>query len=112
MNCKPGDLAFIVGDHPTHPESLDGAIVEVLYASPIGSFYLPDGQLSRGSANSWVIKFQNPRTVRLTRSTRTALYAGCPDSHLRPIRGGTVTDEEVAELWLPPIPSKTPETQA
>lgn len=101
MNCKKGDIAFVVGENRLHPESLNGMLVEVLHASPIGRYRLPDGFMASGGPNAWVIKFQRPITVRIVGGTRKTLYAGCPDANLRPIRdpGDDATDETLA--WKP-----------
>lgn len=89
MNCKPGDLAVIVAFNPMHPH-LTGRIVDVIEAPPGGvRFKLPDGKSHTpvASAMSWIIRFHNPVDLNAVRGRAGALFAVCPDSALRPIRG-------------------------
>ena len=44
MNCKPGDIAVVIG-----ASRFAGRLVEVLYAAPQNDFYLPDGCCHSGS---------------------------------------------------------------
>jgi len=95
MNCKPGDLAIIIGK-PTHnPEAL-GMIVEVLYAAPLERFKLPDGTPHQAaSALSWVIRLTRPLPLAWNTVRKMGAYAVCPDSRLRPLPG------EIEPLELP-----------
>ena len=89
MNCKPGDLAIIIGDDPNNPD-LVGMIVEVLYPPPAGPFNLPNGTGHKAVQlpNMWVIRFTRPVPVRWSLKRRKPnLYAVCPDSKLRPLPG-------------------------
>lgn len=85
MNCKPGDLAFVVwiGEH-------SGKIVEVLYLAPVNiSFKLPNGWSGFSvTGSSWVVKFQRPVASPTTDGIRRlSVYAIVRDSCLRPLRG-------------------------
>lgn len=102
MNCKPGDLAVIVGFSPEHPH-LTGRIVEVIEAAPSGCrFKLPDGKTNQASRpGTWVIRFQNIVDLTGLRGRPNGLYAACHDSNLRPLRdpGENAQDETLS--WLP-----------
>lgn len=88
MNCKPGDLAVVLGDGP-HA----GRLVEVLATAPMRDFRLPDGALHEAMPpGCWILRSLGaPFTIDLI----TPL--GCfksftdfpcmPDSILRPLRG-------------------------
>lgn len=106
MNCKPGDLAVIVGFNPLIPE-ITGRIVEVLSAAPAaGDFRLPDGRTNEAAGPGfWIVKFQNPVRARLdSGGTRLALYGACPDRRLRPLRGDPGADETMTWAGLPAKP--------
>lgn len=85
MNCKPGDLALIVGG-----SRFAGGLVEVLHAAPSVMFFLPDGYVHEGcSLNFWVIRsmgspFDAPTSPGKTRKT---MYAVGNDLFLRPLKG-------------------------
>lgn len=68
MNCKPGDLAIVIGSHPVHAETI-GRIVTVI--SP--SMY--DGE--------WIIEFYGNRPKCLWPD----LEVLCRDDKLRPVSG-------------------------
>lgn len=106
MNCKPGDIAYII-----HP-SRYGALVSVIEAAPVGDFYLPDGYFAfEASKGSWVCEslgspfdapVYNTRTGK--KSFRKARFAAIHDRWLRPIRDA---DDDVpcdSAAWLPPVP--------
>lgn len=104
MNCKPGDLAVIVGFSPAHPH-LTGRIVEVIELAPVGcDFKLPDGKSHRPCpVGEWVIRFQNAVDLSVVRGRANALYAACHDSKLRPLRdpGEDATDEMLLLVGKP-----------
>lgn len=104
MNCKPGDLAVIVGFNPASPH-LTGRIVEVLELAPVGAnFKLPNGKSHEPAPPaSWVIRFQNPVDLSGLRGRPDSMYAVCPDRKLRPLRdpGENVEDEVVQKLGKP-----------
>jgi len=95
MNCKPGDLAYIV-----HGGNLTGRVVQVLYYAPIGvSFVLPDGITQNAQSYEWVCFFPSEVDAPMSLgSTRPTHYACVPDSKLRPIGGVPVHDEEQMEV--------------
>lgn len=80
MNCKPGDLAVIVQDEYGHHE---GKVVLVVRRSPV-------------IADGWVV----------TPELRDLEGWDCHpcDKHLRPIRPGDISDEEVRDLYAPKLP--------
>lgn len=86
MNCRPGDLAVIVGG-----SKYAGHLVDVLFLAPRADFFLPDGYPHEGcERGDWVIKLKgSPVSVPLpsTGGVRMALYGACADRKLRPIRG-------------------------
>lgn len=104
MNCKPGDLAVILGESKVAPGSM-GRFCTVLYAAPMGEFRFPDGVLSDARNSSqpfWVIEFQNPLIIGRTDGTKKpAKYACCPDSRLRPIRDNDGDDETLQWAIVP-----------
>lgn len=87
MNCKPGDLAVIVGN-----SKLAGRLVEVLFAAPAHVFRLPDGHIHDGCApNCWCIRslgspFEAPKSDGIT-FLRRAMFGVGGDNMLRPLRG-------------------------
>ena len=86
MNCKPGDLAIVVTSDPQY----NGRLVEVLYATPPGSYKLPDGYpaVHDGSEPCWVLKMIGyPAAAPLTTGgIRQTWYGSGPDRALRPLR--------------------------
>lgn len=112
MNCKPGDLAVIVGFNPMVPE-ISGRIVEVLAAAPAGhDFRLPDGTTNVAAGPGfWIVKFQNPVSVPMDSGrSRMALFGSCPDSRLRPLRDDPGADETLTWAGLPaPLTTPAPE---
>jgi hypothetical protein len=90
MNCKPGDLALIVG--ADHPQNL-GRIVQVVRAYP----YMQ---------NAWWVKHNGRPGVSLN---GLVMEGWSFDHELRPIRdpGDDAADESHA--WLPPVPTTTKE---
>lgn len=90
MNCKPGDMAIVIGS-----SKYSGLIVDVLYLAPPYDFRLPNGQLHQGcpDGTTWVIKM--PRKVEVRRSfggNRMSIYGCGSDSKMRPVSG--IPDEE------------------
>ena len=88
MNCKPGDIAIAVKS--ANPRFL-GKLFEVLYATPSGSFILPDGMRhspARNPAASWVVRsLCGPLPAPCSSGPdRMAFYGSAPDSCLRPLR--------------------------
>ncbi len=101
MNCKPGDIAVIIG-----VSKFAGMIVEVLYFAPIGSFALPDGYpaCNESEHDCWVVKslgsqFNANLNIgdRVTGQRKT-MYGFGADRKMRPIRGiedGESTQENI-----------------
>ena len=91
MNCKPGDLAYIVGS--VYAEN-NGRIVSVLSASAA----------EPQCADVWNIECRTPLSVR-NRGGKTVqrLAATCPDKLLRPIRdpGDDAVDQTLNWLSVP-----------
>ncbi|MCM2493294.1 hypothetical protein ACVCIH_17740 [Burkholderia glumae] len=83
MNCKPGDLAYIVGGFPEN----FGAVVEVMGSEP-------DRSVKHGFV-VWEVKFSG----QLRGRCRTAKGLGAiPDRYLRPISGVPLTDDMTDEV--------------
>lgn len=93
MNCKPGDLAVIIGESENSLGTA-GLIVEVLHSAPREPFLLPNGVQHRAAKpGSWVIRFQRPRKVAFgPKLRRLNEYAACHDSKLRPLPGASEPD--------------------
>lgn len=87
MNCKPGDLAFTVNA----PQE-NGFIVEVGAAA---------GVHERLGLLYWITSKGSPFHLTPDVLRHTVLW---PDTMLRPIRPGDVTDDEVRELYAPKLP--------
>jgi len=104
MNCKPGDLAFLIRA-PKEP-CKSPSIVKVLHAAPLGDFKLPDGVTGSGEhLEHWVCESSSGDFIVLMEfsgETRKSKYASIPDEFLRPIRPdaepeSTTTSRELAE---------------
>lgn len=104
MNCRPGDLAYIIG-----ASEYAGMIVEVLHAAPARrEFRLPDGMIHEAipfDLPFWVFRsagtpFRCPMVVG---GFRSSIYGAGPDSRLRPIRdpGEDATDEIILRIGKP-----------
>lgn len=95
MNCKPGDLAYIVG-----ASRHAGKVVQVVELAPIGvNFRLPDGHMQGAQDYEWVCYFPTPQEIGLSDgTTRMTHYATVPDRVLRPIGGVPVCDEQRDEV--------------
>jgi len=107
MNCKPGDLAVLVGPLVLIPE-LVGRFVDVVKAPPVGvDFNLPNGipHVPCPSGNFWVIRFHNPADLTAVRGSPAARYGVCMDANLRPIRD---PGENAKDEMLRPLPEEVP----
>ncbi|WP_458763642.1 hypothetical protein [Cupriavidus basilensis] len=99
MNCKAGDLAYIVGKN-----RYAGTVVQVIEAAPIGMrFRLPDGHLQAPQSYEWVCYFPTAVEVGVhfvgdAASSRMTHYATVPDRCLCPIGGVPVHDEQHDEV--------------
>lgn len=98
MNCKPGDLAYIVGS-----SKFAGRIVEVVSHAPQDvPFALPDGYMQSPTNYEWVIRFVGaPIEAPVTLGTRVTRYGAAPDRLLRPISGVPVNEEVPNEIKEP-----------
>ena len=83
MNCKQGDMARVVPDHP-NDEWARGRIVRCVARDlePGPPAWIIEPQLRSPSGIAWSVQ----------------------DSILRPIRGGDVSEAEVRELFAPKQP--------
>lgn len=104
MNCKPGDLAYIVAGGQYH-----GHFVTVLYGVT-GDHTLPDGQEGGlfGCSFAWVCEKASGHFVAPTRSRagnvgklRKTKFAAIQDRHLRPIRDQDGEDETLTWAGKP-----------
>lgn len=96
MNCKPGDLAIVIGS-----SRYSGRLVEVLDLAPNAWFRLPNGQLHcpPGDNESWVVNvLGSPIATRVggDGATRLVNQGVAPDSKLRPLPG-KLEDEEIED---------------
>lgn len=96
MNCKPGDLAIYVACDGTAIPQNDGRLFKVMRRDVVES--LAEGCLwwevsvlcrAFNSDREWV---------------KTGELGSCADAHLRPIRPGDISDEEVRDLYAPKLP--------
>jgi hypothetical protein len=93
MNCKPGDLAYIVRASEFCADCI-GRIVKVLGVASGPTPFAPD-------IACWDVEFVGPEPA----SIRFQLAAGslpgatnCPDDCLRPINGVRLRDEQLDEV--------------
>ena len=102
MNCKPGDLAWIVGLHPSLGEA-EGRIVQLVDAPPVVYEGEPSWQLTKrvditlvGNGRLGDQRFYLGESV---------WFDQLQDKYLRPIRdpGDDASDETLE--WLP-VPSR------
>jgi hypothetical protein len=93
MNCKPGDLAIVIGT-----SRWAGRLVEVLYAAPSENFELPDGHWHRGrEPGYWVVhSLGSPVETPVDHGAtfRMTMYFCADDSKLRPLPGESEVNEE------------------
>lgn len=102
LRCKPGDLAVVVGYHPSFPH-ITGRLVDVIELTPVGvDFRLPDGKVHLPcGAGTWVIRFHSPVNLNALRGRSNAFYACSNDRALRPIRDPGEDAEDETLHWLP-----------
>ncbi|MDE4918576.1 hypothetical protein ACUXAV_000675 [Cupriavidus metallidurans] len=87
MNCKPGDLAYIVSASPDTKGWNDGRVVEVLHV------YI-DHHVHFGRV--WQVRSQTPLSIFdgfTGAPIGTMTEFQCPDDWLRPISGVPVHDD-------------------
>lgn len=86
MNCKPGDLAVVIG---SFSDDNLGMLVEVMHAAPKCKYLLPDGVLMHGENakyQGWMVKTLCRPFVRVgPDGFDRGLYAQFPDYRLRPL---------------------------
>ena len=107
LNCKPGDLAFVMPRRNGEPCEATGKLVEVMRSAPSCNFQAPDGVWfladSSRSVPCWLVKCGRPAEhVDLSGGpARSSFFDVMPDSRLRPITdpGDDAVDETL--LWLP-----------
>jgi hypothetical protein len=105
MNCKPGDLAVVVGASVT-PEMI-GCIVKVVRLAVKGE-YLKEARFT-GESPAWVCESDSGIPIRTSqrrffRTTQRAIN----DSNLRPIRDNDKEDETLSWAGKPQsIPKET-----
>lgn len=104
LNCKPGDLAVVVGLGGSFANFND-RIVEVLERAPNGPIVkLPNGAFSNGGERCWIVRFPSQVAMPLGGGKHEQThYSVCPDKHLRPIRdpGDDAVDEMVLIAGAP-----------
>lgn len=98
LNCKPGDLAIVVG--PCVTSGLTGRVVEILRCSVRGESYPPiSGDMVRLmiEAPCWFVRGSTPLPMK-TSLGRFLLFheRSIQDAILRPISGVPV-DEEITD---------------
>lgn len=111
MNCRPGDLAFVI-DPPYVDNKRTGERIQLVRRwTVVRVTHLTEanmGVLPGESPLVWDIEEPIPVSVRFSTGTMfCGLIEGLADEALRPLRADGVTDEEVRELYTP---SSTKET--
>lgn len=97
MNCRPGDLAILIEDlwleHPYTGERktfvASGALVRVVSLDPDGCWNIEEPR-------RFQIVLEGPPRIMLM-----GVLTAIRDGVLRPIRADGVTDDQVAELYVP-----------
>ena len=106
MNCKPLDLATVVGISGPRFRHMNGLFVTVIERAPVARFFkLPNGDASSGGERCWIVRFAALVAMPLgDGGCKQTRYACCPDEYLRPFRdpGDDAQDETLG--WLP-VPS-------
>ena len=101
MNCKPGDLAIVIGGEIT-PEMI-GSIVKVIRIAINGETNSIGGKI-RTTAASWICEAQNSRGIPI-RVDEGKLYLvpwrAIQDRILRPISGLPMEEETEQKLKEP-----------
>lgn len=104
MNCKPGDLAIVIGARLT-PEII-GAIVEVIGPACDGQIFRSINglrvTLKTEGRMTWVVRSDRPLMWRMD-SGRELYFSELPasDRMLRPVSGLPITDEVTEDLKEP-----------
>lgn len=95
MNCKPGDLAIVVGS-----EKYSGRLVEVLCLAPDEEFTLPNGtpHVRPSESPAWVVNvLGSPIEVTYANGATVGVMQGVAlDRKLRPLPG-KLEDEEIED---------------
>jgi hypothetical protein len=95
MNCKPGDLAIVIGS-----SKYSGRLVEVLFLAPNATFVLPNGQYHRvpDDNESWVVNILgSPIEAQFGGGVKKPVMQGvAADKRLRPLPG-KLEDEEIED---------------
>lgn len=89
MNCKPGDLAVVVGGVASLGKVL--TCLRLATQAELEALWFQD------DVPVWIVD----RTLETLSGRRLSL---APDCMLRPIRPGDITDEEVCDLYAPKLP--------
>lgn len=90
MNCKPGDLALVVG--PDGDPDV-GRMVTCLRLYRVGEKYRHDNRPYRAGVNFWVVD----RELHWRKDGVLRMLPFCPDAHLMPIRPEGDEDLEETE---------------
>ncbi|NSX16001.1 hypothetical protein HTY52_18105 [Cupriavidus taiwanensis] len=101
MNCKPRDLAILVGAFTSEGRKNIGMIVEVMFLAPAGRFEMPDGtRCLGGNGDAWAIKSAGKPFSILTVGgwARESHYGVAHDCHLRPVSGVPIHDVQRDEV--------------
>lgn len=105
MNCKPGDVAYVVGS----PNGRNyGKVVTVIRLASVGEVLAALHAAGIAAVPGvrppamWLVEPSLTAQCAMTFKTAEMPYA--VDDYLRPIRPGNVTDDEVRELYAPKQP--------
>lgn len=101
MNCRPGDLAFIVG--LPSGLALNGRPVQLTKEPPFLMFGVLHWRLEVVVETVLRVGGWNTFTGEYMEAGSIGVVHEVPDENLRPIRGNGVTDDEVRELYAPTL---------
>jgi hypothetical protein len=95
MNCKPNELAFVVRSRNGN----EGKLVTTVRW--IGEYTFLGGA---SRSDTWLCRCEQDMATLCGQHWRKGELHHISDSHLRPIRPGDISDEEVRDLYAPKVP--------
>lgn len=101
MNCRPGDLCFIVGTHPSL--NINDRIVKLADkpATWCSQFMVWEWQLEEPMDIKPLHRVRSIQSGEVLGAGEVGEVWSVPDCMLRPIRGDGLTDKAVRELYAP-----------
>lgn len=99
MNCKPGDLAFVIAARATEYIGLPVTVLH--HSEPLRN--LPTAYKRFEGVPAWWVETERPVLGFLGNKRVSMTQFIMPDAALCPIRPDGITDKEVTELYLPKV---------